>query len=159
LGSNPSPTITPFSLGYGGNAITLFTKLYARMRQEAALPETGGALENALALANCDDQHQVVWRAPADARYLAAPVDIIRRVLVGEFSLDDSGNKRVIARYFFTFQADFGNYPRPSQALWLYSQMIRWGQRGFFCSWNDSYSLVFQTGYLPHGPWKRRRSD
>jgi hypothetical protein len=45
LGSNPSLTITPFSLGHGGNAITLLAKLYARMRQEAALPEKGGALE------------------------------------------------------------------------------------------------------------------
>jgi ABC-type nitrate/sulfonate/bicarbonate transport system substrate-binding protein len=258
LGSNPSPTITPFSLGRGGNAITLSTKLYARMRQEAALPETGGALDNALALATvitdmksrgepmptfgvtypfsshnyefrfwlaaggvnpdtdvklvvvpppmtsdalsagaidgfcvgapwnmvasergvgrivaakqdiwpsapekvigmrpawadanpetvsrlivaldaaarwCDrpENHDALSQALADSRYIAAPVDIIRRVLAGEFSLDDSGNKRLIAKYF-TFHANFANYPRPSQALWLYSQMIRWGQADF----------------------------
>ena len=50
LGSNPSPTITPFSLGRGGNAITLSTRLYSRMREAAALPETASALENARAL-------------------------------------------------------------------------------------------------------------
>ncbi|MGO8048606.1 ABC transporter substrate-binding protein, partial [Rhizobium johnstonii] len=30
LGSNPSPTITQFSLGRGGNAITLSTRLFDR---------------------------------------------------------------------------------------------------------------------------------
>jgi ABC-type nitrate/sulfonate/bicarbonate transport system substrate-binding protein len=255
LGSNPSPTITPFSLGRGGNAITLSTRLYSRMREAAALPETASALENARALAKviegskgrgeplptlgvtypfsshnyefrywlaaggidpdrdvklvvvpppmtsdalaagaidgfcvgapwnmvasergvgrivaakqdiwpsapekvigmrpdwaethsetvsrlivaldaaarwCDraDNHDALAQALADGRYLAAPVDIIRRVLAGEFNLDDRGNQRVIDDYF-TFHADFANYPRPSQALWIYSQMIRWGQ-------------------------------
>ena len=257
LGSNPSPTITPFSLGRGGNAITLSTQLYARMRQEASLIETASALENALALAKvilgmkargeplptlgvtypfsshnyefrywlaaggidpdrdvklvvvpppmtsdalaagaidgfcvgapwnmvasergvgrivaakqdiwpsapekvigmrpewaqthpetvsrlivaldaaarwCDrpDNHDALSEALANSRYIAAPVDIIRRVLAGEFNLDDQGNRRVIDGYF-KFHADFANYPRPSQALWIYSQMIRWGQAG-----------------------------
>jgi len=255
LGSNPSPTITPFSLGRGGNAITLSTRLFARMRKAAALPETASALENALALAKvieglkargeslptlgvtypfsshnyefrywlaaggidpdrdvklvvvpppmtsdalaagaidgfcvgapwnmvasergvgrivaakqdiwpsapekvigmrpdwaqthpetvsrlivaldaaarwCDrpDNHDALAEALADGRYLAAPVDIIRRVLAGEFNLDAKGNRRIIDDYF-TFHAGFANYPRPSQALWIYSQMIRWGQ-------------------------------
>lgn len=255
LGSNPSPTITPFSLGRGGNAITLSTRLYTRMRQEASLTETASALENARALARiilgmkargeplptlgvtypfsshnyefrywlaaggidpdldvklvvvpppmtsdalaagaidgfcvgapwnmiasergvgrivaakqdiwpsapekvigmrpdwaeahpetvsrlivaldaaarwCDrpDNRGALAEALADGRYLAAPVDIIRRVLDGEFNLDAYGNRRVIDGYF-KFHADFANYPRPSQALWIYSQMIRWGQ-------------------------------
>src|SRR6478609_4521018 len=50
LGSNPSPTITPFSLGRGGNAITLSTRLFARMREVTGLSETAGALDNAKAL-------------------------------------------------------------------------------------------------------------
>jgi NitT/TauT family transport system ATP-binding protein len=48
-------------------------------------------------------------------------------VLAGEFNLDDRGNRRIINNYF-TFHGGFANYPRPSQALWIYSQMIRWGQ-------------------------------
>jgi len=255
LGSNPSPTITPFSLGRGGNAITLSTRLFARMRDEAALPETANALENAQALAKviedlktrgeplptfgvtypfsshnyefrywlaaggidpdrdvklvvvpppmtsdalaagaidgfcvgapwnmvasergvgrivaakqdiwpsapekvigmrpewaerhpetvsrlivaldaaarwCDrpDNHDALSDVLADSRYISAPVDIIRRVLAGEFNLDDQGHRRVIDGYF-RFHAGFANYPRPSQALWIYSQMIRWGQ-------------------------------
>src|SRR6478609_763505 len=51
LGSNPSPTITPFSLGRGGNAITLSTRLFERMQQVAGTGETASAMENAKALA------------------------------------------------------------------------------------------------------------
>lgn len=51
LGSNPSPTMTPFSLGRGGNAITLSNRLYARMRDAAGLAVHANALENAKALA------------------------------------------------------------------------------------------------------------
>ncbi|MGO8227413.1 ABC transporter substrate-binding protein, partial [Rhizobium ruizarguesonis] len=51
----------------------------------------------------------------------------IRRVLAGEFSLDAKGKRRIIADYF-RFHSGFANYPRPSQALGIYSQMIRWGQ-------------------------------
>ncbi|WP_197486834.1 CmpA/NrtA family ABC transporter substrate-binding protein [Rhizobium bangladeshense] len=255
LGSNPSPTITPFSLGRGGNAITLSTRLFDRMRDDAALPETASALENAHALAKtiaamkargeplptfgvtypfsshnyefrywlaaggidpdrhvklvvvpppltsdalaagaidgfcvgapwnmvaserglgrivaakqdiwpsapekvigmrpdwveshpetvsrlivaldaaarwCDlpDNHDALAAALADPRYIAAPVGIIRRVLSGEFSLDARGNRRIIADYF-QFHSGFANYPRPSHALWIYSQMMRWGQ-------------------------------
>ncbi|WP_221138376.1 CmpA/NrtA family ABC transporter substrate-binding protein [Rhizobium lentis] len=255
LGSNPSPTITPFSLGRGGNAITLSARLFARMRDDAGLAETASALDNARALAKvlsamtargepmptfgvtypfsshnyefrywlaaggidpdkdvklvvvpppmtsdalaagaidgfcvgapwnmvaserglgrivaakqdiwpsapekvigmrpdwaeshpetvsrlivaldaaarwCDrsENHDALAAALADPRYIAAPVDIIRRVLAGEFSLDANGNRRVIPDYF-QFHSGFANYPRPSHALWIYSQMIRWGQ-------------------------------
>lgn len=255
LGSNPSPTITPFSLGRGGNAITLSTTLYARMSEEACLAENSTALENARALAKtiaamksyggplltfgvtypfsshnyefrywlaagginpdtdvrlvvvpppmtsdalasgtidgfcvgapwnmvasergigrivatkqdiwpsapekvvgmrpewaashpetvsrlivsldaaarwCDqpENHSTLAEALGDPRYISAPVDIIRRVLAGEFSLDSSGRRRTITNYF-SFHSSFANYPRPSHALWIYSQMVRWGQ-------------------------------
>ncbi|MDJ1635404.1 CmpA/NrtA family ABC transporter substrate-binding protein [Rhizobium rhizogenes] len=255
LGSNPSPTITPFSLGSGGNAITLSTRLFDRMREETGLSDLASALENARALATvtkqmkargeqpptlgmtypfsshnyefrywlaaggidpdqdvklvvvpppltsdalaagaidgfcvgapwnmvasergvgrivaakqdiwpsapekvigmrpdwaeshpetvsrllvaldaaarwCDrpENHDALAEALADQRYIAAPVGIIRNVLAGEFGLDAKGNRRVIDRYF-SFHAGFANYPRPSQALWILSQMVRWGQ-------------------------------
>jgi NitT/TauT family transport system ATP-binding protein len=255
LGSNPSPTITPFSLGRGGNAITLSTVLFERMQQTAGLSEMPTALESARALALvlqdmkargealprlgmtypfsshnyefrywlaaggidpdhdvklvvvpppltsdalaagaidgfcvgapwnmiasergvgrivaakqdiwpsapekvigmrpdwaeahpetvsrlivaldaaarwCDrvENHDALSAALADARYIAAPVGIIRHVLSGAFNLDAKGNRRVIDDYFL-FHRRFANYPRPSQALWIYSQMVRWGQ-------------------------------
>lgn len=255
LGSNPSPTMTPFSLGRGGNAITLSTPLFERMKQTASLSEIASALESARALAMvvqdmkarseppltlgmtypfsshnyefrywlaaggidpdndvklvvvpppltsdalaagaidgfcvgapwnmiasergvgrivaakqdiwpsapekvigmrpdwaemhpetvsrlivaldaaarwCDrvENHDALAELLADARYIAAPVEIIRHVLAGEFSLDAKGNRRVIDNYFL-FHGRFANYPRPSHALWIYSQMVRWGQ-------------------------------
>lgn len=258
LGSNPSPTIAPFSLGKGGNAITLSVRLFERMREVAELSEAATALENAQALAKvvqamkavgeavptfgmtypfsshnyefrywlaaggidpdrdvklvvvpppltsdalaagaidgfcvgapwnmvasergvgrivaakqdiwpsapekvigmrpdwaqshpetvsrllvtldaaarwCDqaENHDALAELLAGERYIAAPVEIIRHVLAGEFSLDAKGNRRVIADYF-TFHRGFANYPRPNHGLWLYSQMIRWGQAEF----------------------------
>ncbi|MBW6422046.1 ABC transporter substrate-binding protein [Rhizobium sp. XQZ8] len=255
LGSNPSPTITPFSLGRGGNAITLSTRLFERMREVGGISENASALENAKALAKvlaamkargeplpmlgvtypfsshnyefrywlaaggidpdkdvklvvvpppltsdalvagaidgfcvgapwnmiasergvgrivaakqdiwpsapekvvamrpewaeshpeivsrlivaldaaahwCDaaENHDALAEALADPRYIAAPVEIIRHVLAGEFSLDAKGNRRIIPDYF-RFHRDFANYPKPGHALWIYSQMIRWGQ-------------------------------
>lgn len=51
LGSNPSPTIAPFSFGRGGNAITLSTRIFQRMKSVANLADDAGALANAQALA------------------------------------------------------------------------------------------------------------
>lgn len=255
LGSNPSPTITPFSLGRGGNAITLSTRLFERMRDIGGISENASALENAQSLAKvlldmkargealpmfgvtypfsshnyefrywlaagginpdrdvklvvvpppltsdalaagaidgfcvgapwnmiasergvgrivaakqdiwpsapekvigmrpewadshadtvsrliaaldaaarwCDqpDNHDALAEVLADPRFIAAPVHIIRHVLAGEFGLDAKGNRRIIPDYF-KFHRQFANYPKPGHALWIYSQMIRWGQ-------------------------------
>lgn len=80
----------------------------------------------------CDlaENHDDLSAALADPRYIGAPEGIIRRVLAGEFSIDSQGNRRVIDNYFI-FHGDHANYPRQSQALCIYSQMIRWGKRNF----------------------------
>ncbi|SSC65513.1 unnamed protein product [Ciceribacter selenitireducens ATCC BAA-1503] len=272
LGSNPSPTITPFSLGRGGNAITLSLRLFERMQALTGLGDAASALDNARALASvlsdmrasgeqpptlgmtypfsshnyefrywlaaggidpdrdvklvvvpppltsdalaagaidgfcvgapwnmvasergvgrivaakqdiwpsapekvigmrpdwadgnpetvsrlivaldaaarwCDDgaNHDTLAALLAEPRYIAAPVGIIRRVLAGEFSLDSKGNLRTIPDYF-VFHRDHANYPRPSQALWIYSQMIRWGQAEF----SDDGARVAVSAYRP----------
>jgi NitT/TauT family transport system ATP-binding protein len=51
LGSNPSPTIAPFSFGRGGNAITLSARIFQRMKSLTGLADDAGALANARALA------------------------------------------------------------------------------------------------------------
>jgi len=255
LGSNPSPTIAPFSLGRGGNAITLSNRLFARMQEVGDLGEVEDALAHARALAAvlgrmrnggepaprlgvtypfsshnyevrywlaaggidpdrdvklvvvpppltsdalaagaidgfcvgapwnmvaserglgrivaakqdiwpsapekvigmrpewaeanaetvsrliaaldraarwCDepDNRGMLAELLAAPRYVGAPVEIIRRVLAGEFTIDAAGNRRVIDNYF-VFHREHANYPRPGQAFWLYSQMVRWGQ-------------------------------
>lgn len=272
LGSNPSPTITPFSLGRGGNAITLSTRLFERMRNEVELSDNASALANAQALAQvvrgmkergeapptlgmtypfsshnyefrywlaaggidpdadvklvvvpppltsdalaagaidgfcvgapwnmvasergvgrivaakqdiwrsapekvigmrpdwadthpetvsrlivaldaaakwCDqpDNHDALAEVLGQPGFIAAPVDIIRRVLAGEFSIDAKGNRRVIENYF-AFHAGFANYPRPSQALWIYSQMVRWGQSPL----SDGSTAAAASAYRP----------
>jgi NitT/TauT family transport system ATP-binding protein len=295
LGSNPSPTITPFSLGQGGNAITLSTRLFARMQNEAGLSNAAGAMDNALALRAvldgmkargealptfgmtypfsshnyefrywlaaggidpdrdvklvvvpppmtsdalaagaidgfcvgapwnmvasergvgrivaakqdiwpsapekvlgmrpdwaeahpeivsrllvaldaaarwCDqpDNHDALADVLSDKRYLSAPVDIIRHVLAGEFNLDAAGNRRIIPDYF-KFHAGAANYPRPSQALWIYSQMIRWGQIGYSVEGAeraasafrpDLYRLALGDGAAPLDPDLRREGE
>lgn len=258
LGSNPSPTIAPFALGRGGNAITLSVRIFERMKSLTGLSDDAGALANARALASvvrdmkergeplptlgmtypfsshnyefrywlaaggidpdrdvklvvvpppltsdalaagaidgfcvgapwnmiasergsgrivaakqdiwplapekvlglrpdwaetnadtvsrlivaldraarwCDDadHHDQLAEILSLSQYIAAPRDIIRRVLSGEFSLDAHGTKRVIPDYFL-FHRGAANYPRPNQALWIYSQMMRWGQVEF----------------------------
>ena len=80
----------------------------------------------------CDDpgHHTELADILSAPEYIAAPTSIIRRVLSGEFSLDARGTKRVVPDYFL-FHRGAANYPRPDQATWIYSQMIRWGQTGF----------------------------
>lgn len=255
LGSNPSPTVTAFSLGQGGNAITLSTRLFQRMLDTGRITDTSNALDNAKALALvlaqmrkahepaptlgvtypfsshnyefrywlaagginpdrdvklvvvpppltsdalaagaidgfcvgapwnmvaskrgtgrivatkqdiwpsapekvlgmrpqwaednqdtvarlivaldqtgqwCDqpENHASLAEALSSERYIGASDDIIRHVLAGEFNVDAKGNRRIVDHYF-RFHTKSANYPRPSQALWIYSQMIRWGQ-------------------------------
>lgn len=64
LGSNPSPTITPFALGRGGNAITLSARLFERMQAAAGVADLASALENARALAQVLAQMRAAGEAP-----------------------------------------------------------------------------------------------
>jgi two-component system, oxyanion-binding sensor len=255
LGSNPSPTIAPFVLGRGGNAITLSARLFEAMQAQTGLADTASALECAKALAtviarrkrdgarplmlgmtypysshnyelrywlaaggidpdrdvrlevvpppmtsdalaaeaidgfcvgapwnmiasekgvgrivatkqdiwasspekviglrpdwadrNRDSVSRLITALDAAARWcdepanhgaladllardanLDAPVDIIRHVLAGKFALDAKGNARVVPDYF-VFHGTLANCPSSTQALWVYSQMVRWGQ-------------------------------
>jgi NitT/TauT family transport system ATP-binding protein len=258
LGSNPSPTIAPFSLGRGGNAITLSVRIFERMKSLTGLADDADALSNGRALAAlladmrargepvptlgmtypfsshnyefrywlaaggidpdrdvklvvvpppltsdalaagaidgfcvgapwnmiasergtgrivatkqdiwplapekilgmrpdwaeanadtvsrlivaldqaarwCDDpgHHDELAEILSAPDYIAAPTGIIRRVLSGEFNLDAREAKRVVPDYFL-FHRGAANHPRPDQATWIYSQMIRWGQTDF----------------------------
>ncbi|MDX0533761.1 ABC transporter substrate-binding protein [Sinorhizobium medicae] len=85
------------------------------------------ALDRAARWSDVPENRARLAEVLAEDRHLGAPVDIIRRVLAGEFTIDPEGNRRVVENYF-VFHAGFANFPRPSQALWIYSQMVRWGQ-------------------------------
>jgi ABC-type nitrate/sulfonate/bicarbonate transport system substrate-binding protein len=272
LGSNPSPGITPFSLGKGGNAITLSTALYRRMQQAAGLQGSEDALTNARALKQVIDEKreksepsltfgmtypfsshnyelrywlaaggihpdrdvklvvvpppltsdalaagaidgfcvgapwnmvavekgvgrivavkQDIWpsspekvigtrpewarehpetlarlivaldaaarwcdalenrpllaEALADPRYIGGSRETLRRVLLGQFTVDSAGTQRTIPDYF-VFHAGAANFPWVSQALWIYSQMIRWGQAAF----SPEGAALAASGYRP----------
>ncbi|MEP7454009.1 CmpA/NrtA family ABC transporter substrate-binding protein [Phyllobacterium sp. SB3] len=58
LGSNPSPVITPITLGRGGNAITLSIDLYSQMQAVADLSDRQNALSNAKALKRVIDDRR-----------------------------------------------------------------------------------------------------
>ena len=77
----------------------------------------------------CDDpaNHDALAELLAQEANLDAPVDIIRHVLAGKFALDAKGNTRVVPNYF-VFHGERANCPSSTQALWVYSQMVRWGQ-------------------------------
>ena len=255
LGSNPSPTIAPFSLGRGGNAVTLSVQLYRRMQAKAGLAGDEDALTNARALRSvieemrhngealpvlgmtypfsshnyelrywlaaggihpdrdvrlavvpppmtsdalaagvidgfcvgapwnmvsvargvgrivavkediwpsspekvigvrpdwaeqhpetvarlivaldraaawCDirDNRRALAELLAEQRYVDAPVDILHNVLLGKFITDPIGTERTVPGYF-SFHDDVANFPWTSQAQWIFSQMVRWGQ-------------------------------
>ncbi|MCM5553811.1 CmpA/NrtA family ABC transporter substrate-binding protein [Pleomorphomonas sp. NRK KF1] len=258
LGSNPSPTIAPFALGRGGNAITLSVRLFEAMQARAGLADDASALDCAKALATiiagrkqsgmppltlgmtypysshnyelrywlaaggidpdrdvrlavvpppmtsdalsagaidgfcvgapwnmiasekgvgrivatkqdiwasspekvlgmrpdwadrnrdsvsrlivalaaaarwCDDpaNHDALADILAQAAYVGAPAEIIRHVLAGQFALDAKGNRRAVPNYF-VFHGAEANCPSSAQALWVYSQMVRWGQAAY----------------------------
>lgn len=62
-----------------------------------------------------------------EPRYVGAPPEMIRRILEGRILLDADGTSKRIED-FFVFHRQAANLPRPDHALWLYSQMVRWGQ-------------------------------
>ncbi|MGY4750318.1 CmpA/NrtA family ABC transporter substrate-binding protein [Pannonibacter sp. Q-1] len=88
------------------------------------------ALDRAARWCQAPENHDDLAAILADPRYLGAPKDILRRVLAGEFSLDAHGRTRRIDSYF-RFHGQSSNVPSRTLALWIYSQMIRWGQAEF----------------------------
>lgn len=62
----------------------------------------------------------------ARPEYLGAPAERIRRALDGRLRLTGGGDPVPIAD-FLLMHREAANFPWQSQALWLYSQMVRWG--------------------------------
>lgn len=87
------------------------------------------ALDHAARWCDARENRTALAELLAGERFIAAPKDIIRHVLEGEFALDAKGTKRVVKDYFL-FHEQSANRPQTRQALWIYSQMVRWGQTG-----------------------------
>jgi NitT/TauT family transport system ATP-binding protein len=85
------------------------------------------ALDAAARWCDVPDNRAPLAAMLAGPAYVGAPEDIVRTLLTDRFLVDPDGRMRDIPDYL-TFYRDAANFPWVSEALWLYSQMVRWGQ-------------------------------
>ncbi len=80
----------------------------------------------------CDDHgnHSTLADMLSDPAYVGVPADLILRLLSGSLTIDPNGKTKRIEHYL-TFYNEAANFPWLSQALWIYSQMVRWGQASY----------------------------
>ena len=113
----------------------------------------------------CQDQGNRVAAAEIMARgvYLDQPVEIVVRALTGRI---ETGGRAFELPDFFVPQDGAANFPWKSQALWYFSQMMRWGEAGMSaenaaeaaaCFRPDLYraALAPLGVELPRGDFKR----
>ena len=77
---------------------------------------------NATAIARAPQNRKQVAEAIAPANYLNQPVTVVEQVLTGTFA-DGLGNVRRVPD-----RIDFDPFPWHSFAIWILTQMKRWGQ-------------------------------
>jgi two-component system, oxyanion-binding sensor len=77
----------------------------------------------------CDERrnHSALADMMSDPAYVGVPSELILRLLSGQLTVDPDGGTRQVENYL-TFHDQSANFPWISQALWIYSQMVRWGQ-------------------------------
>lgn len=88
------------------------------------------ALDRAALWCDAFDNRRELAMALTQPRYLDVPFDIVHRVLLGQFMTDPAGTTRTVPEYF-TFHREAANFPWTSQAQWIFSQMVRWGQTSY----------------------------
>jgi nitrate/nitrite transport system substrate-binding protein len=90
------------------------------------LPNTYAALLKAIidatAFATKAENRKQIAEAIAPANYLNQPVTVVEQVLTGTFA-DGLGNVRKVPD-----RIDFDPFPYESFAVWILTQMKRWGQ-------------------------------
>jgi len=81
----------------------------------------------ARAAAWCDDRenHAVLAQLLADPRHVDQPADLIQRALDGQI-VARAGEAPVANPDFMLFGREATPFPWRSQALWIYSQLVRW---------------------------------
>lgn len=83
------------------------------------------------------------------AAILAAPnrvgasAEVIRRTFDGRLKVTPDGTTRVSDRYLLVGRKGAGR-PEPTQAAWLYAQMVRWGQAPFSMEMVAAAKAVFR---------------
>ena len=111
-------------------------------------PETLSRLIVALDAAArwCDDpdNHGSLAEMLANPAYVGVPPDMILRLLKGDLTVDPGGRTRLIENYLM-FHGHTANFPWISQARWIYSQMVRWGQ----VAYDDACLHKVEAAYRP----------
>lgn len=101
------------------------------------------ALDAAARWCDVPDNHGDLADMLADPACIGAAPEMIRRLLRGELSVDPAGQTRRIDSYV-TYHAGGVNFPWLSQARWIYSQMIRWGQAHWDPARLDSVAAAYR---------------
>lgn len=80
----------------------------------------------------CDDPANIGDLAEmlADPAHIGVRAELFRDLLRGRLQVDQKDIVRDIPDYL-VFHREFANFPWVSQARWVYSQMIRWGQAAY----------------------------
>jgi len=107
------------------------------------------ALDRAAAWCDVPDNRRVLAELLAEPRYIDAPEDILHRVLMGRFTTDPDGHERTVSDYF-TFHRDGANFPWISQAQWIFSQMVRWGQVDHSKEKQEKVATAFRPDLYRH---------
>jgi NitT/TauT family transport system ATP-binding protein len=111
-------------------------------------PETLSRLIVALDAAArwCDDpdNHGSLAEMLGDPACVGVSSDMILRLLKGELTVDPGGRTRSIENYLM-FHGEAANFPWISQARWIYSQMVRWGQ----VAHDDACLAQVEAAYRP----------
>lgn len=118
-----------------------------------AQPEMVKALILALyeAAAWCDEPNNHLELAQLLSRpgYVNVPAPIIMRALSGSLILEPGGEAVDIPN-FMVFHRQAANFPWRSHALWLYSQMIRWGQIDHSLAGESAVRACFRSDMYRH---------
>ncbi|MGZ8210112.1 MAG: CmpA/NrtA family ABC transporter substrate-binding protein [Burkholderiales bacterium] len=118
------------------------------------------AIVDATAFATKAENRKQIAEAIAPANYLNQPVTVVEQVLTGTFA-DGLGNVRKEPN-----RIDFDPFPYQSFAVWILTQMKRWGQlkgdvdyakvaREVFLA-TDAAKLMKEAGLKPPGPVNKK---
>lgn len=85
------------------------------------------ALDRAAAWADDPANRAALAELLAAPAYLDMPATIVARALTGEMAIGPIDRRRTLADFLVLHRAG-ANLPSVDHALWIYSQMLRWGQ-------------------------------
>lgn len=97
------------------------------------------AILDATAFASSQDNRKAIAEAIAPANYLNAPVTVLEQVLTGTYADGLGGIKKDPARI------SFDPFPYESFAVWMLTQMKRWGQIKGDVNYKDIAQKVFRA--------------